>query len=229
MEGTNSPADRVLWIPIEGVFRMGGHVLRGTGEKFTAKDNEDIPDKHKEVSAVMLKFRARHMGMFMDQQINRQGKVATLAWPIGRVMAELFKKIGWVHSILTLVAYMVVVVAAASLLASIYNTMNERRREMAIMRALGARRRTLFSVIVMESAALSVLGALLGYIVYGVILFVVSLLVREQTGVVLDITAFNWSLVFTPPGALIIGVLAGLVPAFKAYKTDVAENLDPLS
>jgi putative ABC transport system permease protein len=229
MEPTNSPADRVLWIPIEGIFRMGGHILRGTGKAYVPKASEDIPVEHKEVSAVMLKFRVRHIGMFMDQQINKQGKVATLAWPIGTVMAELFNKIGWVHKILTLVAYLVVVVAAASMLASIYNTMNERRRELAIMRALGARRSTLFSVIVLEAASLSFLGSILGFLVYGVILSVAAVLIREQTGVVLNITGFHWILVLTPPSALIIGAMAGLVPAVKAYKTDVAENLDPLS
>src|SRR5205085_5888551 len=100
----------------------------------------------------------------------RQGKVATLAWPIGKVMAELFDRIGWVSRILTMVAYLVVVVACGSILASIYNTMNERRREFAILRALGARRITVFSAIVLEATTITFLGTLVGYFVYGGIL-----------------------------------------------------------
>lgn len=229
LEATNSPVDRVVWIPIEGVFRMGGHVLRGAGQIYTAEDDKEIPDEHKEVSAVMVKFHSPVMGQLLALQINNQGKVATMAYPIAAEMADLFNKIGWIHSVLTLVAYLIVVVAAASLLAAIYNTMNERRREMAIMRALGARRSTLFSVIIIESATIASMGALLGFVVYYVILSVVAVLIRNETGVVLDITAWNPSLLTVPPGAILVGAFAGLIPAFKAYGTDVAENLDPLS
>jgi putative ABC transport system permease protein len=65
-------------------------------------------------------------------------------------MAELFDKLGWMNSVLTLVAYLVVVMAAGSILASLYSTMSHRRCEFAIVRALRARRSAVFSVIVFE-------------------------------------------------------------------------------
>ena len=74
-------------------------------------------------------------------------------------MADLFEKIGWVNRILELVAYLVVVVAAGTILASLYNTMNERRREFAILRSLGARRSTVFSAIVPEVVPREQLGS----------------------------------------------------------------------
>jgi hypothetical protein len=73
-----------------------------------------IPPAAREVSAVMLKFSNPAAGFTLDQQINKQGKVATLAWPVAQVMAELFDRIGWVSRILAMVAYLVVVVAAGS-------------------------------------------------------------------------------------------------------------------
>ncbi len=229
MEPTNGPSDRVLWIPIEGIYRMSGHILRGTGAVYRPTDDAPVPEEHREVSAVMLKLRNPQAGFLLSNTINNQGKVATLAWPIGRVMAELFERIGWVSRILTMVAYLIVVVAAGSILASIYNTMNERRREFAILRALGARRGTVFSAIVMESTTITALGVLLGYLVYGGILSAAMVIVRAQTGVVLDAFKFDPSLWMTPVGMIILGALAGLVPAFKAYRTDVASNLTPLS
>jgi putative ABC transport system permease protein len=229
MEPTNGPSDRVLWIPIEGIYRMSGHILRGTGAVYRPTDDAPVPEEHREVSAVMLKLRNPQAGFLLSNTINNQGKVATLAWPIARVMAELFDRIGWVSRILTMVAYLIVVVAAGSILASIYNTMNERRREFAILRALGARRTTVFSAIVLESTTITALGALLGYLVYGGILSAAFVIVRAQTGVVLDAFKFDPSLWMTPVGMIILGALAGLVPAFKAYRTDVASNLTPLS
>lgn len=229
MEPTNGPSDRVLWIPIEGIFNMQGHVLRGTGTVYRPTADEVVPEEHREVSAVMLKLRNPQAGFILNQTINQQGKVATLAWPIGRVMAELFQRIGWVSRILTMVAYLIVVVAAGSILASIYNTMNERRREFAILRALGARRGTVFSAIVLESTTITALGALVGFLVYAGILSAAYVIVRAQTGVVLDALRFDHALWMTPIGMILLGALAGLVPAFKAYRTDVASNLTPLS
>ncbi|HMQ15253.1 MAG TPA: ABC transporter permease [Phycisphaerae bacterium] len=224
---TNSPSDRVIWIPIEGVYRMSGHVLRGTGADYRPSPAQEIPDEHKEVSAVMLKFRGPDAGMRLDLEVNRQGRIATLAWPIGAVMADLFDKIGWVNRVLQLVALLVVLVSGGTILAGVYNTISERRREFAILRALGARRRHVFAAIVCESAAIGLIGSILGYVVYAAILALAAVVVRAQTGVVLDWSELHWILWATPIGMTMVGALAGVVPAVKAYATDVASNLTP--
>jgi putative ABC transport system permease protein len=131
--------------------------------------------------------------------------------------------------VLSLVAYLVVVVAAGSILASLYNTMNERRREFAILRALGARRRTVFAAIVLEAATITTVGAVAGYLAYGAILGAAFFTVREQTGVVLDAWRLDPVLLWAPLAMIALGALSGVVPAFKAYRTDVATNLGPLS
>jgi putative ABC transport system permease protein len=231
LEPTNSPSDRVIWIPIDGIFRMGGHVLRGKGEQYEPEAGKEIPDEHKEVSAVMLRFAEGNAmaGFMLDQQINRQGKTATLAWPVARVMGDLFERLGWITRVLKLVAYLVVAVATGTILASIYNTMNERRREFAILRSLGAGRRTVFAAIVAEAGAIAGLGGLFGYLVYAGILSGAAYVVRMQTGVHLDVFAPHWVLVAAPVGMLVLGKIAGILPALKAYSTDVAENLVPHS
>ncbi|MDZ4859438.1 MAG: FtsX-like permease family protein [Candidatus Hydrogenedentes bacterium] len=229
LKPTNSPSDRVIFIPIEGIFRMGGHVLRGTGDVYQPQSGVAIENEHKEVSAVMLKFKNPKTGFDLDMTINKQGKAATLAYPIGRVMAELFDKLGWISRVLELVAYLVVAVASAAILASIYNTINERRREFAILRALGARRATVFSAIVLEAAAIAGIGSLIGFVVYAVILGAAMVIVRAQTGVVLDVWSLHPALYWTPLGMTAVGALAGVLPAYKAYATDVATNLTPAS
>ena len=229
LEPTNTPSDRVLWIPIEGVFRLGGHVLRGTGAEYVPKQGEAIPDAAKEVSAVLVKFRSPIAGAMLEQTINKQGKVATMAWPIGKVMAELFEKLGWVTIILQMTAYLVMVVAAASILASLYNTMNERRREFAILRALGARRATVFSAIVLESTAIAGLGCVVGLAFYAGLLAVAANVVRRETGVVLDVLALHPAVWAVPVAMTVLGAFSGLLPAWNAYRTDVAENLSPSS
>jgi putative ABC transport system permease protein len=227
LKPTNTPGDRAVWIPLEAHYRLNGHVLRGAGTEYTPVEGIPIPDEAKEVSAVMLKLKSPQAGFTLEQMINRQGKVATLAWPIGRSMAELFEKLGWMGRVLTLVAYLVMVVAAAGILASVYNTINERRREFAILRAIGARRRTVFTAVVAEAAVIAGLGALAGYLVYIVIMTLAAGVVRAQTGVVLDLSNIHPALWLTPVAMIVLGALAGMVPAAAAYRTDVAHHLTP--
>lgn len=114
-------------------------------------------------------------------------------------------------------------------MASIYNTMNERRREFAILRALGARRRTVFAAIILESASIAAIGAALGYAVYALILAGAAVVIRAETGVVLDVLKPGPVLLAAPLVMIALGILAGVIPAVKAYSTDVASNLAPLS
>ncbi|MBK7976092.1 MAG: ABC transporter permease [Deltaproteobacteria bacterium] len=227
LEPTHTPSDRVLWIPIEGVFRMAGHVLRGAGTEYQPREGAPIPDEAKEVSAVMLKLRSPQAGIALDQTINRQGKVATLAWPIGRVMSELLDKVGWMSRVLLAVAQLVVIVAAASILASLYNTMSARRRDFAILRALGAGRCTVLAAIVLESTAIAALGAVMGLLVHAAIVGAASALLRDRVGVVLDVMHVTAPVLATPVVVALLGAGAGIVPALRAYATDVASNLAP--
>ncbi len=231
LKPTGTPIDRVIWIPLEGYYRMAGHEPRDrrTGRIIEIKPGVAIPDEYKEVSAVMLKLRSGGSGASLDVEMNRQGTIRTLAWPIGKVMADLFYKIAWANQVLEFVAYLVAIVAGAAILASIYNTMNERRREFAILRALGAKRSVVFTAIVAESATIAALGSLLGYVVYAVLLGVAASIVRAKAGVVLDVTAYHDALRLTPVGMTLLGALVGIVPAWKAYATDVATNLLPTS
>src|SRR5688572_28649524 len=211
LEPSNTPADRVLWIPLEGVQKMSGHAVE------TATD----------VSAVLVKLRSTMAGPALDQLYNKKDNKLTFAWPIGATMAELFNKIGWFDRVLALVAALVALVAAGSVMASIYNSMNERRRQIAILRALGARRSTVAWTVVLEAVAIATLGGIIAFGVYGGIMGVAATIVQAQTGVVLDPLAWHPVLLWAPLGLIGLSALAGFVPALKAYRTDVATNLAP--
>jgi putative ABC transport system permease protein len=212
---SNTPADRVIWIPLAGIQQMSGH------DPKTATD----------VSAVLVKLKGGSgaSGFMLDMMYNKQGNRLTFAWPIGSVVAELFNKIGWFERVLALVSYLVALIAAGSILTSIYNSMNERRREIAILRALGARRTTVFSAIILEAASIAGLGMIAGYIQYLVIMMAAARVIRAQTGVVLDPFKFNPVMLWAPVAFIALGAAAGIVPAIKAYATDVAEHLTPVS
>ncbi len=213
LEPSNSPVDRVIWIPLEGVQNMTGH------DPKTAAD----------ISAVLVKLRSPVAGQQMEVLYNKQGNRLTFAWPIGTIMAQLFDKIGWFDRVLAIVAYLVAAVATGSILASIYNSMNERRRDFAILRALGARRFTVFATIILESTAIAALGMVIAFGIYLAIMSGAASVIRAQTGVVLNPFAWHPVMAGAPLGMITAAALAGVVPAFKAYRTDVASNLTPAS
>ncbi|MBI2948794.1 MAG: ABC transporter permease [Verrucomicrobia bacterium] len=215
LEPTNTPADRVIWIPLEGLQKMSGH----------------DPQAASDVSAVLIQLKAGSAvaGQRLSLFYNKEGNRLTFAWPIGQIMAQLFGKIAWFDRVLELVAYLVALVATGSILASIYNSMNERRREIAILRALGAHRRTVFSSIILEAATIAALGMVIGFAFYSAIMTAVASVVRAQTGIVLDPLAFHAIMIWAPLGLIGLSALSGIVPAVKAYRTDVAENLAPIS
>ena len=226
LEPTNTPSDGVIWIPIDGIYHMEGHVGRDEqGHAVDATHEEGVPPEFREVSAVLLALSSGQAGFSLSNEINRERRDATLAWPIAEPMANLIRKLGWVNRVLEVVAYLVVAVTAGSLLASLYNTMNERRREFAVLRALGARKRTVFGVIVLEAGTIAGMGAVLGYLVHYAILFGVAGVVRDRTGVVLDTSLVHPSFFWTPVAMVAVGAVSGLLPAFKAYSTDVASTL----
>jgi putative ABC transport system permease protein len=213
LEPTNTPADRVIWIPLEGVQKMSGHAAAAANQ----------------ISAVLIQLRSPAAGFSLDQLYNKQGNRLTFAFPVGAIIAELFGKISWFDQVLTLVAYLVAVVAAGSVLASIYNSMSARRRDLAILRSLGARRPTIFSAVVAEAAVIGALGAAAGFVIYFGLMVGVARLIRVQTGVVLDVLAGHPVLWACPLGMVALCALGGIVPAMKAYRTPVAENLTPVS
>jgi putative ABC transport system permease protein len=213
MQPTNTPLDRVVLIPIEGVQKMSGHDPRAATD----------------ISAVLIKLKSPTAGFMLDLMINKQGNRLTFAYPVGAILAELFDKISWFDRVLALVAYLVAVVAAASVLASIYNSMNSRKRDIAILRSLGARRRVVFGAVVAESACIGALGAMFGFAVYAMLFAAVAGIIRAQTGVVLSLREFHPVLYVAPLGLIGLCALGGVIPAFKAYRLPVAENIAPVS
>ena len=213
LESTNTPVDRVIWIPLRGLQTMSGH----------------DPKAATDVSAVLIQLRTPSAGFMLDMMYNKQGNRLTFAYPVGAIIAELFSKISWFDQVLALVAYLVALVAAGSVLASIYNSMSARQRDLAILRALGARRRTIVGAGVAEAACIGGLGAAVGFGVYFVLLVGVAGVIRTQTGVVLDVAARHPVLWICPVAMIGLCALGGVIPALKAYRTPVAETLAPVS
>lgn len=185
----------------------------------------DLPQEDWEISAILVQSR----GPVQSQQIMYNFKVIddrAVAVNPASVMRDFFDTfLAGSAKILQVISALVIVVAAVSIMTSIYNSVSARLREIAILRALGATRLRILSLICLEAILIGIFGGLLGLFVAHLLCAAGSVYFEQTVG-----QGIHWALV--SPGewlyfaaVVILTGLAGLVPALKAYGTPVATNL----
>lgn len=240
---TGTPNDRAAFINIEGFYLMEGHARAyqdpaaiGQAKELVAaetvgnpspstKRETRLPLGKRDVTAILVRPASGVAAMHLETEINKSLR-AQAASPIREITNMLGFFVRPVQYSLLVLSALVCVVSAISILVSIYNSMNERRRDIAVMRALGARREMVLAIILLESLLLAVLGGALGWLIGHGVGFLASPLVEERTGIQVGFlsatTRMEWMLV---PGLVVLATLAGIVPALVAYRTNVSKNL----
>ncbi len=229
LAATNSPIDSSIYLPL-GIHLLidgheGGVFVRKIMPGKSPVQIADMPvDPMRVGLTAVLADPLDHMGSQILRREFGSHEEAQVAWPQG-VIPKFLKQIGNAADALAIIAWLVLLVAAVSITVAIYNTMNERRREIAIMRSLGARRYQILTIITAEAALLSFFGAVLGLVVCHGAEYLMRDVVEDMTGVYLDWSIFRaWEL-WLVLGVAGIGAVAGLAPAVKGSMTQVADNL----
>ena len=208
LEATGTPADNVIWIPIKGIQMMEGH------------DSEYSSS----VSAVLVKLRGA-TGFALEMKYNKQGNQATFAWPIAATLAEFFDRLVWFERVLEWIAYFVGCVACLIVLAVLRISMNERKREFAILRCLGASRGFVTQVVLGQSFIISLAGAIGSLLVYFIMNGIASYFIREQTGVLLSPFTLDLAVFYVFGSIILLGIASGLPSALLAYRVEISQNL----
>lgn len=184
------------------------------------------PSSKWEVSAILVQSRGGVMGQDLTYFIANGGIPDVQAVNPAQVMQEFFQIfLAPSAQLLLLISLLVSIVAGVGILVSIYNSVAARTREIAILRALGATRGKVLTLICTEAVLIGLIGSILGVLAGHGIGAIASVMMERRVG-----QGFNW---FTPRPdewvycaiVVAIALLAGLVPALKAYQTPVATNL----
>ena len=233
MDPTGTPNDRAAFVSLEGFYLLENHAKPLTGDEIIEEPTEMQADAggekallipQREVTSILVRTGIPMLGVVLQNQVNEsvRGQAAAPVGEIARLMGVI---VGPVLSALLIITLITCVVAAVGVLVAIYNSMNDRRRDIAVMRALGARRETVTGVILMESLLIASIGALSGWILAHGAIWFFSGEIEDRTGVQVGILTWSSYEIWVFPLVALLALLAGLLPAFTAYRTDVGSNL----
>lgn len=183
-----------------------------------------LPIPQREVTAILVRTGMPMFGPQMQNVIN-EGIRAQAAAPVGEITKLMDVIVAPLLKALMAITVITCIVAAVGILVSIYNSMNDRRRDIAVMRALGARRDTVTAVILCESLLIAVIGGAAGWLLAHLAIFAASGYIEQQTGIQVGIFTTSAMELWILPLVLALAALAGLLPAAVAYRTDVSASL----
>lgn len=236
---TGTPVDRGVYVNMEGFYLQEGHAkpldATAAGAAPVAARAEGrpaaLPAAQREVTAILVATAAlpgmppELMAMGLQQSLN-EGRDAQAAMPI-RVIRELFDLfVRPTELVLLLVTALVVLVAAIGILVSMVGSALERSRDVAVMRALGARRGQVLATVLLEAILLAVGGGLAGWLLGHGLLAALGPWITAQTGVPAGLlSAAPLAELLLVPFLVLVAIAAALLPALAAYRTDVAKWL----
>ena len=227
---TFTPVDRAVYVTLEGMeaihigWEDGAPPMPGeerTREEVLAVDEIEIT----QVTSFFVGTASRRDVLRLQREINDFEDEPMMAVIPGLALNEMWQSLGYAETGLRLVTIFVVLVGLLGMLVSLYTSLNERRREMAILRAVGAGPRSIVALLVLESVCLAGAGALAGLGLVYVLLSAGQPIVEAQVGLFIPIR---------PPGSVELlfigavvtaGFLMGFVPALKAYRTALHDGL----
>ncbi|HVY44166.1 MAG TPA: ABC transporter permease [Hyphomicrobiaceae bacterium] len=228
LEKTGTPVDRTVHVSLEAIEAI--HVdwqsgARIPGQSVSADEVRKMNLEPKAVTAALVGLKSKLATFRLQRAINEYREEPLTAILPGAALQELWELVGTAETALKVVSAMVVATALLGMVTMILTTLNERRREMAILRSVGARPRTILGLLVAEAGLLTLAGIGLGIALLYAALFLLQPYVDANYGLYLPIDPPKpWELV-TLGAVAVAGCVAGLLPALRAYRLSLADGM----
>ena len=228
LEKTGTPLDRSLHVSLEAIEAIhvgweGGAPL--PGRQISAEQLRRLPLQPKAVTAALVGVKSKLEIFKLQRFVNEYPEEPLTAILPGVALQELWSLVEVAETALLAVSAMVVLTALLGMVTMILTTLNERRREMAILRSVGARPGTIFGLLLSEAGLLTIAGVGLGTILLYLLLVLLRPIIDAQYGLYLDLDPPSTSELLTLGAIWAAGCLAGLGPAMRAYRLSLADGM----
>ncbi|MEZ5500381.1 MAG: ABC transporter permease [Steroidobacteraceae bacterium] len=227
LERTGTPVDRTVHVSLESMTLMHeGQPPHPDGAPVQAVvPRADSDPQSTAITAFMIGMREKAMTLTMQRAINDYRAEPLLAILPGVALAQLWSLVGIADRALLVIAACVVLAGLLGMLTSILTTLNERRREMAILRSLGASPGNVFALLMLEAAALALGGILCGVALTYALLLLAAPLLQNRFGIFIEPGGLALSDLGILAAVLASALLLSLWPAWRAYRNSLADGL----
>ncbi|WP_394141640.1 ABC transporter permease [Vibrio chagasii] len=224
---TGTPVDKTVHVSLEAIeaIHVGWESGANLGHTPDAETLKTYDFQPQQITAMMLGLNSKIQTFALQREINNYRQEPLSAIMPGIALHELWGMMSVAEQALLIVSGFVVVAGLLGMLSSLLTSLQERRREMAILRAMGARPRHVFGLLISEASALTFLGITLGVAVLFALIAVVAPIVQQSYGINISISAITpheWKLLML---VQIAGIIIGFIPAFRAYRQSLSDGM----
>lgn len=212
---TGTPIDRVIFTNCESVVDI--HKAPEERRSTIIMSDDDM------VTAVLIRLQSPLAGFRFQREIN-DGKIAQAAFPVVEIR-KLFDIVGNINNVMLVICWVVVMMSVLGILLNILGSLTDRRREMALLRALGFSRPQLLFTFVGEMTMVLIAGVVGGLIFGHLAYFIIGNVVGSTLGVVLHPGAFGAMELVVAGVILFFGIVMSLLPGLILYRVDVSSQL----
>ncbi len=235
LEYSNSVADNLILTSPNSIWEI--HADHNHSEQIDHDDEHDHDehdhdehdhdehdhDNEREITAMLVKFKSPmniiQFPRYINEQTNLQSAVPSYE------ISRLFKLFGFGIETISLLAYLIIIVSGISIFITLFNSMKERKYDLALIRTLGGTRIQLTMMLIFESLFLTIFGFLMGVFLSRIGLLFISNFIEASFNFSLNniiIINEEWWLFLI---SVIIGLVSCLIPSIQVYKMDISKIL----
>ena len=225
---TATPVDRALYITLLGEeamhFGWSGGTPPAIGEATPALDASKL--KVDQITSFLLGTKSRISTLYLQREINTYKPEPLTSIIPAYTLQELWSLLDYADTALSLVSAAVLVVGLLAMLIALYTALNERRREIAILRAVGLHARQIFTLFLLESTLIATAGTALGIGAVYALLFVLRSTIENRFGLPIALVGLSTRVELYALATLVSAALLGGIPAFRAYRNSLVDGLN---
>lgn len=229
LKKTGTPVDRTLHVPLEGISAI--HIDWKSGTRSALRLNAEQTLKMNlqpdEITAFMLGLEKRIQTFRLQRKINEYHQEPLLAILPGATLSTLWGLLSHFETTLVIISALVLFAGLIGMLTTIMSSLNERRREMAILRAIGAHPYHIVLLFLFETLIITTLGIMLGVILMYILLITLNPFIVDWIGITLKFLFLDGQQIMFLGIIMLVAALISLIPGIIAYRHSLQDGLMP--
>ena len=226
---TGTPVDQTVHVSLEGITAMHIDWESGAppmeGEGLLLDDIIKLDLKPEEITSFLIGLKSKIHAFDLQRKINSYKEEPLSAIMPGVALQELWNILRTAETGLRVISWFVLFAGLLGMITALLSGLNERRREMAILRSVGAGPSTISFLLIFEAMVLTFTGILFGLFFLYITLFVSQPLLEAYFGLFIPINSISFKELILLGGILLTGMLMGVIPAFKAYRQSLVDGM----